>query len=207
MNIEILVQSILDEQEEIDASILEIFKTGSQLFTERETDVDFVVVCSGYQQRRGRVFRKIDGVKYDIIIYDQAAILKSLDFSSEFYFWREKSEKLYNYTRDSAIRQTVYGSPSFQWSMMEHKEEYLSYIAKRFNKNKNIDGSNPFYSMVDHWKMGKHFVHYYTILKIYENGKVEITPEIIKEVELMYSQSPEAQPSIEWVLAKIKEIE
>jgi hypothetical protein len=205
MNIETLVQSILDEQEETGASILEIFKTGSQLFTDRETDVDFVAVCSGYQQRRGRVFRKIDGTRYDVIIYDQAAMLKSLDFSSEFYFWREKSEKLYNYTRDSSIRQTVYGSPSFEWSMMDHRDEYVAYISERFNETKDADGRNPLYSMADPWKMGKLLVHYYVVLKMCENGRAEITPEIASDASLLYSQSPEAQPVVEWVLTKIKE--
>jgi hypothetical protein len=202
-----LAEEILARQEETNASIIEIFKTGSQTFLNRETDSDFVVVCRGYVQRMSRNKIEYEGKKYDFFIYDEKAYIKSLDFSSSGnYFEREKEDKLYNYFSDSNIKQIVYGSSSLQWSMMDHKEEYITHIRDMFNSRRDPIGRPTYHFIIDPWMVGKLFVHYYVILKIYENNSAEITPNIIRDVSLLYSRDPQSEPIIEWVREKLREV-
>jgi hypothetical protein len=203
-----LAEAILARQEETNASILEIFKTGSQVFLNRDKDKDFVVVCTGYGQRMSRNKIEHEGKKYDFYIYDEEALARSLDFSSSgSYFEREMEEKLYNYFRDSNIKQTVYGSPSIQWSMMDHREKYISHIRDMFNSRRDPVGRPTYHFITDPWMVGKIFVHYYVILRMYENNSAEITPDIIRDVSLLYGRDPRSGPIIDWVRERLREVE
>ena len=44
------VNKILVSQNETSTTILEIFKTGSQLFIENPSDLDYVVICENYKK-------------------------------------------------------------------------------------------------------------------------------------------------------------
>jgi hypothetical protein len=195
MDIKALAELILDRQKEKDATIIEIFKTGSQIFLDRKKDYDFVIICKNYNQRRTREVVEENGLKYDIIIIDENAVKASMDFNNLFYV--HKDIKLFNYLFEKNIRQTIYGNFELDWSMLQHKEDYLGFIKERFNKT-NYD------ILKDPWRVGKSFVHYYVILKIYENNKVELTEEIINNVSLLYGSTIEAKPIIDWIFNKLK---
>lgn len=189
---------MLVSQKETEATILEIFVTGSRVFLERNTDQDFVAICRNYKQRRTRRSFERGGIVYDIVIIDETAVSASFDFSDLFYV--PKEIKFFNYMFDKNIRKTVYGGVELNWSMLDHKQEYLAFIKDRFNNKSNLG------ILKDPWRMGKSFVHYYTILKIYENNKVEITEEMLNNITLLYGGTEEAKPVIDWVFAKMNEL-
>jgi hypothetical protein len=188
MNIKSIAEDILLKEREEDAVILEIFETGSQLFVDRDTDYDYIVVCKDYMQRYRRTRVEDNGKKLDIVFIDEKAVHARLDFNDLHYL--KLNEKIYNYFFESNIRKTVYGSFDIDWNMLEHKEEYLSYIKKTYLSLKKHPNSRI---------IGKSFVHYYIILKIFENNKIEITEQMTEDIELLYSGSQECESIIQWI--------
>lgn len=197
MNIKQLAENLLIQQKENNAIILEIFQTGSNVFNlERENDNDYVIICENYGQRKRREFVVDNDIKYDILIMDKKAVLASLDFDD--YIYIQNDIKLFSYFYDDAIRKTVYGSANLNWSMLNHKEKYIDYIKNRFSKTK-------YHILPDPWRVGKHLVHYYLVLKIYENNKAELTEELLVDIKTFYSGTEASMPMIEWTIAKLKE--
>lgn len=182
------------QEENSKAIILEIYKTGSQIFKDDPNDLDYVAICRGYTPMYSRRHKDVDGKTYDLIIKDEQEILKSLSFSkdNEGIF----GTVLYNYF--ICFRDTVYGSWDFEWDMLNHKEKYLQYlnqtyfnsIGKRINRN----------------KLTKAWVHYYIVLKIYENQSIEITDEMKTDINILYNASDGSQlPIIDWIEEKLAE--
>jgi hypothetical protein len=195
MEIKEIAETILQEQQETSASILEIFMTGSNVFSmNRNVDNDYVVICENYGQRKRRTFITIDDVKYDILIMDINAVKASLDFDDNDYI--PQDIKLYSYFYDTAIRKTVYGQSDLDWSMLNFKTKYLNYI-KNFYKEKKYD------SVKEPWKYGKKFVHFYVVLKIFENNKPEITEDMLINIKKLYDSTEDSKEIIEWVITEI----
>jgi hypothetical protein len=196
MFIKDLAQRLLTEQKEDTAVILEIFQTGSNVFgVGRIKDDDYVVICENYGQRKRRTVVFENNVKYDVLIMDIKAIKASLDFDD--YIYIPNDVKLFSYFYDISIRKTIYGNSNLNWSMLNHKAKYLDYIKKRF-------ASTKYTVLVEPWKFGKHLVHYYAILKIYENDKVELTEEMLSEIKILYDSTEAGKPIIDWVFNKLK---
>ena len=191
-----MVEELFVKQRE-QATVTEIFATGSQTFTERETDKDFVVICKGYVQRYFVYKKEVDGVKYDIFIFDEEAAKALLDFNDLFYIMRAR--KIYNYFWDKAIKKVVYGSWDYEWNMLEHKNDYLAYLKTHYE--------NTGYSDIPlerlHY-LGNQFVHYYVVLSIYENNIVEITQKMKEDIALLYSKDVANISLIENIISKIK---
>jgi hypothetical protein len=197
MEIKEIVESVLQQQKEKEAVILEIFMTGSSVFEiNRNSDKDYVVICENYGQRRRRTVLTIDEVKYDILIIDKKAALATLDFNNNTYVDKGYDNKLYNYFYDVPFRKKVYGDSQIVWSVLEHKKEYFDFIKEKIRKNN-------FQVLKDPWKVGKCFVHYYTILKIFENNSVEMTEQMRLELSLLYEGKEESGPIIRWVLSTL----
>jgi hypothetical protein len=74
--------------------------------------------------------------------------------------------------------------------MLEHKEEYLNHLKENYANLKKFSNRH---------KIGKSFVHYYIILKIFENNKIEITEQMTEDIELLYSGSQECESIIQWI--------
>jgi hypothetical protein len=197
MLIKEIVDKILEEQKETNAEILEIFKTGSQVLTSINGDKDFVVVCKNYTKNRTKQIVNRDNINYDIIIIDEKAMYSCLDFGDTSLV--HKDVKFFNYFFEKNIRETVYGGIDINWSMLEHKEEYLNYIKERYKRTNLLNIKNVY-------KIGKVFVHYYIVLTILNNNKVEITPKMKLDIDLFYSRSANAEPLIKETFLKMEHL-
>jgi hypothetical protein len=197
MNIKELAQRLLTEQRENTAVILEIFQTGSNVFNVgRKKDDDYVVICENYGQRKRRQIVIENEIKYDILIMDKKAVEASLDFDD--YIYIQNDIKLFGYFYDVSIRKIIYGNSNLNWSMLNQKTKYLNYAKDRF-------ATTNYGLLVEPWKFGKHLVHYYNILKIYENNKAELNEQMLLDIKTLYGGTEEAMPIIEWIIAKMKE--
>jgi hypothetical protein len=190
-----IVEELFIKQRE-QATVTEIFATGSQVLAERETDKDFVVICKGYAQRYFVYKKEVNGVNYDIFIFDEEAAKALLDFNDLFYVTR--AQKPYNYFWDKAIKKVVYGKWDYEWNMLEHKNEYLAYLKTHYeNGFSKVKPEHLHY-------LGNQFVHYYVVLSIYENNKVEITEKMKDDIALLYSKDRANISLIENIISKIK---
>ena len=195
MLIKEIVDEILKEQKETNAEILEIFKTGSQVLSSTNGDKDFVVICKNYTKNRTKQIVNRDNINHDIIIIDEKAMYSCLDFKDTSLV--HKDVKFFNYFFEKNIRETVYGGIDIKWSMLEHKEEYIKYIKEKYRRVRLLNINNI-------WKIGKVFVHYYIVLNILKNNKVEITPQMKFDIDLFYSRSANAEPLIKETFLKME---
>lgn len=188
MNIYEEVNKILQEQNE-SATVLEIFKTGSQLFKSNPTDLDYVAICENYTKRRTRQYRIVEGESYDIIIIDKEAVQAQLDFDNETFI--HKNHKLFNYFYP--IRETVWGNYEIEWEMLDHKNEYLEFARKRYRESigKLLKKTSSCFS--------KTYVHYYIILEMYRHLRIEVTKEMKRNIQLLYRGGREATSIIMYI--------
>jgi hypothetical protein len=112
MKLKEIAEDILLREKELEATVLEIFETGSQLFLDRETDLDYVVVCKNYKQRRKKNILQIDDKTYDILFIDEVAVFAALNFDEIYYV--NKEVKIFNYYFEKNIRKTIYGNFDIQ---------------------------------------------------------------------------------------------
>ena len=199
MNIKEYIEDILVLQEETDAVILEISKIGSQLFRSNPTDLDYIITCRDYTQRIGWHQIKEDGILYDFFILDVDTIASQQNFEDIDYI--NMDIKLYAYT--SQVKEIIYGGYTNEWNMFDHEKEYKQYIKKRYTNTSEktiVRGTG--------YRPGKFYVHYYIILKIYENKVAEINEDMIKDVRLLYtSHGEDRNIIIDWVISKLNDIE
>lgn len=181
MEIKQLVEKILKDQEQTEVEILEIFKTGSQIFIDNPKDLDYVAICKNYSKKRTKTLIKDETVWHDIIIIDIEALKTILDFNDKETM--PKDLKFFNYFFEKDIRQTVYGGVDLNWSMLDHKQAYLDVLKDKFNRFRYKDVKNV-------WKIGKIFVHYYVAYHIIKNEKVELTEQMRKDIKTLYGNLP-----------------
>jgi hypothetical protein len=195
MDLKAYVEGLLVQQKETEAVILEIYKSGSQLLRSEPHDLDFQVVCSGYKQRF--TYNKVseDGVDYDIFIIDKEALIRELTFGNTNYIQRDL--RLWNYFH--AIRESVYGDCGIVYDIFDHEDQYLSYIKDSYLKR--VSSGRPLPRT-----HGKLYIHYYMVLKIYQNHSVEITEGMRSELDLLYNNSDLAQPIMDWVIEELDKL-
>lgn len=171
------------------ATILEISKTGSQLFKEDPNDLDYTVVCENFTEARAKFNADIDGVHYDFFMYDKEALLKRLDFNDNTY----DIVKLYNYFQE--IREVVYGTFETNWSLLDHKQDYLNYLKIR-------NDSTP-----SRYRKSRDYVHFYVVLKMIDNSSIVITEQMIEDVNNLYYTVGNYEESILWVTEQLSSLE
>lgn len=196
MNIKTYVEELLIEQKETSAVIVEISKTGSQLFKNKPHDLDYIVICSGFEQRAHRANYKEDGITYDLFIFDTTAIDAQLDFNDLYYI--NTAIKKYNYF--NVVKEVIYGGYDHGWDMLAHEEEYKAFIKNAYDNSKVTLVRNTPY------KYSKYYVHYYIILKIYENQSIELTSEMLADIEKLYNPRSSNSSIMDWVIEKMNEI-
>lgn len=182
------IKERLSEENELQAQILEIYKTGSQLFHNNNKDLDFVCVLSNYSKDRSKFIIEEDDVKYDIILLNVNFLNSLLNLEE---VGQGERIKLYNYFY--VFKEIVYGENQSSWDMFANKNEYLLEV-------KQIYMSGP-KKAKNKWKFGKMFAHYYVILKIYENNFLGLTEEMKRDIEILYSfeDTKEINDIISWV--------
>lgn len=192
MEIYDIVKQILIKQNELTATVLEIFKTGSQLFVSNPHDLDFVAVCTGYKTGRTRQHEEYDGVVYDIIIIDKKFVTAQLNFDDELL---GNSMKLFNYMFHKDIRETVYGYYNIRYDLLRHKDRYLSYLKERYKTSVG--------RLKNKTNFTKMFVHYYIILKLFENNSTAITKEIRDNAQVLYKGGTAVLSLVDWIEQKL----
>lgn len=173
------------------STILEIFKTGSQLFIDTPTDYDYVAVCDNFSKSYFRVHFMVCEDDIDLIIIDKNAVIDQLNF--ETFNIIKLSNKLYNYMYQ--VKEVVYGEDTLNYDILQYKNEYIEYLRSRYVNSAG--------KLVNKTKISKMFVHYYIILKIYENNCVEITEQMLIDINKLYAGGEQVLPLIEWVEEKL----
>lgn len=197
MDIKNYIDNLLLQQGETDAVVVEIYKTGSQLFKEGGKDLDYCVICTGLKQRYVMNIAREEGVIYDFFILDVTAVEAQQDFNDMYYI--TPKIKIYAYT--TQVKEVIYGGYNNGWDMMEHEEDYKKYLKDRYDNTlvTIIRGTN--------YRHGKFYAHYYLILKMYENQKAELTESMISDVNILYTQRDQSRNDIiDWVIAELDKI-
>lgn len=194
MNIKNFVEDWFIKMREDNAVVLEIYETGSQLLRDDPHDLDFEVICENFKQRFAIRQIEENGLIYDIMIIDRLALIEQLDFNSLHYV--QNRLKMFNYM--FAIRNTQFGASGIEWDMLEHESVYKSYLLETFVASKERTNIKTGY------RRGKFYVHYYMVLKIYENNSIELTPDILSDVRKLYANTEDAHLVIDWVVEQIE---
>lgn len=190
MDIEKTVNDILSSESE-DASVLEISKVGSQLFQDRVGDYDYFVILDGFSKHKKFYKRFENGIKYDFIFTDKEAFYEQLDFNKSVLV--DPRHKIYNYFH--TIKIVLFGNSDFSWNMFSHQEEYMSFLKDRYlNTIAKVPNKRVF---------SKLFVHFYLVLKMFDNGSSEITQEMSNAIKCLYNNTVEAEFIINWVIDKL----
>jgi len=197
MDIKKYLDNLLLQIGELDAVVLEISKTGSQLFKDGPKDQDYRVVCTGLQQRDVRANIEVEEIVYDFFIFDVSAIQAQQDFNDKYYI--REYIKMFAYT--TQVKEVIYGGFDTGWDMLEHEEEYKKFIKNAYDTTLDtiIRGTN--------YRHGKFYVNYYIILKIYENQIAEINEDMVKDIQTLYLKKDETRDVIiDWVIAELDKI-
>jgi hypothetical protein len=198
MEIKQIVEKVIQDQKETNATILAIFLIGSNLFFERNTDKDYVIICKNYAQRLTKRVVQQDGIKHDLFIFDEEAAKALLNFNEYNYI---NNRKTFNYLFDTSLRKPLYGNWDYQWNMLEHKEAYITYLKDMlFNKLsfEELEKRQKLYFL------GKDMVHFYIVSQIYKNNKAEITPEMIEKIKVLYARQEAAEPIVKEIVEEFR---
>ena len=197
LEIKTKLEEVLIERGELDAIILEIQEVGSQFFKSDPKDQDYRVVCENLLQRDVRVNFEEDGIYYDFFIFDVNAIAAQQDFSDMYYV--RPYLKMYAYL--TQLKNVVYGGYDNGWDMLEHEQEYKSFLKNAHETALDTPIARTGYGH------GKFYINYYTILKIYQNQKVEMTEAMRVDIENLYKNQEEAWAIIEWIILELEKVE
>jgi len=187
-----LYESILAKQNS-NSIILEIFKTGSQLFRNDPSDLDFIAICENYEKEYHRETLIIDDVKYDLIIQDTKTVERLISFESYIKSTDFYTAALYNYFY--SIRETVYGSYNIDWDIFECENIYIKYLKGMY---KNTIGKR-----IKKTTITKSWVHYYIILKIFKNKSLLIDSEMKKDILQLYYGGDACKKIVDWVESEL----
>lgn len=177
------------------STILEIHGVGSQLFRENPNDYDLIVICDNFSLKRKKKILKIDNKTYDIAFYDLQSFINQLTFleTDDLHF----AHRLFNYAY--SLRIILEGNINYNWNIFDYREQYLSLI-----KTVYYEGIG---KRVNRSRFTKSWVHYYIILKFYENNNTTITPEMLQDIRTLYDAVDGSQiPIIDWIEEKLNQI-
>lgn len=198
MEIKQIVDNFLLEKS-YSLNILEIFKTGSSILKkEGSKDFDVIVIVDNLVEEISKVYFRekttVNEVVYDLIFMDKTTLNKRMNLEYENDY--EKSLLLFNYFH--AFKEVEFGSSTQEFNMFLNKEAYLKIVKEIYVSSIG--------KAFDKYRIGKFFVHYYVILKFYEHNNTIITDDMIKDINLLYSRSIEAEDLINQIDIKIRVI-
>jgi predicted nucleotidyltransferase len=172
-----IVEQLLQEQNQSNATILEIFLTGSTFFkADDPTDIDIVAVCKDYDLLYKRTHIERDGKKLDLLIIDIEQVYKFLTFQTED---PDDRRLLFNYL--FLIKETLYGDAKIEWNMFNYKIPYMQFAKRYYEKT--------IYRSKNKHKFAKAFVHYYLIYKLYyADCNLTITEEMYDMLHILYGK-------------------
>lgn len=182
--IKTLYDNLLQKLNISNYTILEIFKTGSQLFRNNPNDLDFVAVLDVFENKYYREPITHENKKYDLIIIDYEEYKKKL--TSPMIF--TEVYKLYNYLYCDYFKQIIYGGIDFEYNLLDYKNEYLFFLKDLYVNSigKSINKIN----------FGKVFVHYYILLTIFDKNDISLTEEERQNVVKLYNKDETIIPLI-----------
>ena len=195
LEIKELFESLLKEQSLENIKILEIFKTGSQLFIDNPKDLDYVAICENYPYKYIRTHRIIDNKTYDLLILDKEETIKKLTFVSEEAPF--KRAKIYNYMH--VYKETIFGDDGIEWDLFKWEKEYKKYLKDSYVSTLG--------KLISKDRFSKGFVHYYIILEFYKNKEMKITEEMKENITLLYSRKPTTIDLINKIDQEIRSIQ
>lgn len=173
-----LIQALKDKLIELnysEAVITSASYVGSSVLVNDYADVDIKVVCKNLPLDFRRVIIVLEEAKYDVLFMEEGYFNKCLNFENSII-----TNQLYNYFY--SLDNTFYGEPTI-FDMFAHRDKYLNLIKEHYSTRYSINKLRP--------SIGKTFVHYYIILKMYENNSTEITEEIKRDIAMLYSGNEE----------------
>jgi hypothetical protein len=198
MEIKEILEKVIQDQKETNAIILAIFLIGFNFFFEKNTEKEYIVICKNYAQRMIRKVVEQDGVKHDFLIFDEEAAKALLDFNEYNYINKIKT---FNWLFDTALRKPLYGNWEYQWSILEHKEAYRTYMKdilfNRYKVDELVKKQKLYY-------LGKDMVDFYILAQIYKNNKVEITPEMIETIKVLYERKEPAETIVKEIIEEFR---
>lgn len=186
-----IINKILEDYS--DLHIVTIFATGSQLFRDNPHDYDIEVVVNNYSKKYTRTRINLDGRTYDVSFKDENFLLDNLKFPPIRYGEIYGSLPLYNYFYN--INEVLYGINNYKWDMMNNKDKYISYIREAYRVTLGKMHNKSFIT--------KFWVHYYIILKMYDNSSTDITDEMLLDIDTLYNRPKETKSIIDWVEFKL----
>jgi len=189
---------VIQDQKETNATILAIFLIGFNFFFEKNTDKEYIVICKNYAQRMNKKVVQQDGIKHDFLILDEEAAKALLNFNEHNYINKIKT---FNWFLDKSLRKPLYGNWEYQWDVLEHKEAYKTYMKdilfNRYNVDELVKKQKLYY-------LGKDMVDFYILSQIYKNNKVEITPEMIETIKVLYERQEPAETIIKEIIEEFR---
>lgn len=178
------------------ALVVEVFKTGSQLFRDNPVDLDYVIICENFPEGYKRKKVQIDGLSYDFIFRSKEDYIKLLNFDFNDDGGYEHSA-LYNYFYN--VKEIIYGKWEYGWNILDFEEVYKSKLKDLYYKTVG--------KRVLRNHITKGWVHYYIILKIFDNNSLDITDEMLRDINTLYTATNgEAIPIINWIESQINKI-
>lgn len=185
-----IIKSLLEERGETNFDILRISITGSAIFKGLENidhDLDIRVICDTLSKDFIKLYYKDENYQYDIMVYTITLYKDNLEFK------HEHAMILYNYFH--YLDFILFNKVEINWDIFDYEKEYMSFLKNKLLKSSLFNTEKPI-----KWVGEKNFVHYYVILKFFENHSIELTEEIKRDVLKMYNKNGRAQ--LNWIAQK-----
>lgn len=187
-----IAEQELERQGE-NTEIIAIYEVGSQLFKSDPNDLDFVVICEEYSQKRKKFFTTIEGIDYDIAFFDEDSMKGILDYSNTDL---DEGYKIFNYWPHIAT--AVYGSWDYGFNILDHQDLAIHFLKNNYNRG--------LVRKINKTRITKSYVHYYLPLKMFENNSTEITSEMHQDVVKLYEEGDQVLPIVEWIEDQLSDI-
>jgi hypothetical protein len=193
--IETIINNIMEENS-YTGSILEIFPTGSQMFKYGDVnDLDYIVILDFFEEKHMRIKKEVNNNQYDVLFLDAQAVRDRMDF--KYNTAKERNYLLFNYFY--AIRETLHGEKFYDIDILANKDKYLFVLKHRYDNTLN--------RAIVKRNFAKNFVHYYIVLKIFENNKVEINNDMLIFINRLYSFDDDAINHVIEMIESIPQID
>jgi hypothetical protein len=174
------IEKFLNNAGELESEVIFIGLTGSNVFfsrEERNTDIDYLIVCKNLTAYMLKTTIEIDNVVFDCFIYNENFLNELLSYTIEvphLQYWN-----LFYYFMPVLFKKNE--ETSFVFDLSQHKDEYIKTI---IHKLKTIGFSET--SKVKLMPQYKTIVMAYIAMEFIKSGNSVLTKEIKKNVCKLY---------------------